>query len=371
MLTFKINKPNCGPKPESFVFFLLALLTFVPSGDGIVLGQETEQQRAFWTLQKTDNKASLRGLSVVSDQVAWASGTGGTVLKTDDGINWKNVSIKSEPELDFRDIEAFSKDRAIVVSAGSPGRIYLTNDAGKTWKKVYEDMRAEIFFDAMVFLDEGLGVVFGDPIDGHAQLVGTIDAGETWEAVEKDLLPKMNEGEAGFAASGTCMILFKEKIFIATGGLTEGKEYSRVLSLDPIDGEEWDSVDTPIKRNASSGIFSIAGLGDTIVAVGGDYQKPEQATNHIAISNDVGKTWSLVTESTPNGYRSGVAAAKSGDKITWITVGPNGTDLSNDPIKKWQVVDDGAFHAVAFSPSGKSAWATGPDGRIGKWTANE
>ena len=214
-------------------------------------------------------------------------------------------------------------------------------------------------------------MVFGDPIDGLAQLVGTIDAGESWEAIENEHLPKMNDGEAGFAASGTCLIVFDDNVFIATGGLTEGKEFSRVLWIDPVDGEHWVSVETPIKRNASSGIFSIAGYGQTMVAVGGDYKQPNVASNHIAISNDRGKTWNLVTESTPAGYRSGLAVAKIKENVTWVAVGPSGTDISTDPGKIWKSVDQGAFHAVAFSPSGKTAWATGPDGRIGKWKSHE
>ena len=40
---------------------------------------------AQWQKQTIDTKAGLRGLSVVSDKIIWASGTGGTFLKTTDG----------------------------------------------------------------------------------------------------------------------------------------------------------------------------------------------------------------------------------------------------------------------------------------------
>ncbi len=44
---------------------------------------------AQWQKQTVDTKASLRGLSVVSEKIVWASGTGGTFLKTiDGGKNW-------------------------------------------------------------------------------------------------------------------------------------------------------------------------------------------------------------------------------------------------------------------------------------------
>ena len=45
---------------------------------------------AQWTKQTVDTRASLRGLSVVGEKVIWASGTGGTYLRTiDGGKSWK------------------------------------------------------------------------------------------------------------------------------------------------------------------------------------------------------------------------------------------------------------------------------------------
>jgi photosystem II stability/assembly factor-like uncharacterized protein len=40
---------------------------------------------AQWLKQTVDTKASLRGLSVVNEKIVWASGTGGTFLRTIDG----------------------------------------------------------------------------------------------------------------------------------------------------------------------------------------------------------------------------------------------------------------------------------------------
>ena len=38
-----------------------------------------------WTEQQSGVTARLRGISAVSDRVAWASGSGGTVVRTADG----------------------------------------------------------------------------------------------------------------------------------------------------------------------------------------------------------------------------------------------------------------------------------------------
>jgi photosystem II stability/assembly factor-like uncharacterized protein len=345
--------------------FAFALLL---SSQRIALVQEIKGDETFWTVQTVQSNASLRGLSVISDKIAWASGTGGTVIRTVDGKHWETISVASEVELDFRDIEAFSENKAIVVSAGSPGKIFLTIDGGRHWENVYQDNRPEIFFDAMAFVDKKHGFVFGDPIDGKAEMVFTDDGGQTWKKIDADDRPVMNDGEAGFAASGTCMIASGNQLFIATGGQTDGKTFSRFVSAD-VDQRKWTSVDTPIIRNASSGIFSLAVSGETIVAVGGDYLQAEKAENHIAVSDDLGNTWKAVSGSTPSGYRSAVAVAKNGNKDMWIAVGPSGTDVSVQPDQQWTSVSKGAFHAVAFAPGGNVAWASGPDGRIGKWIA--
>src|SRR3954463_4523273 len=89
-----------------------------------------------WRPVTSNTTNELRGLSVVSEQVAWASGTRGTVLRTIDGEHWQAMSVPDADKLDFRDIHAIDANRAIVMSAG-PGeasRIYRTDDGGAHWR---------------------------------------------------------------------------------------------------------------------------------------------------------------------------------------------------------------------------------------------
>ena len=47
-----------------------------------------------WTLQSSHTTASLRGIHAVNSQIAWASGTAGTILRTlDGGRNWSQCAI--------------------------------------------------------------------------------------------------------------------------------------------------------------------------------------------------------------------------------------------------------------------------------------
>jgi photosystem II stability/assembly factor-like uncharacterized protein len=86
----------------------------------IIFGQRSAEAR--WQRQTVETKAGLRGLSVVSDKVIWASGTNGTFLRTvDGGKTWTIGNVPGAEKLDFRDVEAFDANTAYVLSIGRSG----------------------------------------------------------------------------------------------------------------------------------------------------------------------------------------------------------------------------------------------------------
>src|SRR5437879_7158485 len=109
---------------------------------------------------------NLRGVSAVSRQIAWASGTHGTYLRTTDGRIWIPDQVPGAESLDFRAVVAFSADEAFLMSAG-PGdqsRIYHTADRGRHWQLQFTSTSPKGFFDSMVFWDPTHGIVRDDPI---------------------------------------------------------------------------------------------------------------------------------------------------------------------------------------------------------------
>src|ERR1700733_8323618 len=91
-------------------------------------------------------KSSLRGLSVVNDNIAWVSGSNGTVGKTNNGgRTWKWITVNGFEKSEFRDIEAFDATTAVIMAVAEPGYILKTQDGGDTWKVVYENKTKGMF----------------------------------------------------------------------------------------------------------------------------------------------------------------------------------------------------------------------------------
>lgn len=315
---------------------------------------------AQWQKQTVDTKASLRGLVVVSEKVIWASGTGGTVLKTvDGGKNWVVIKVPEAEKLDFRDIEAFDENTAYILSIGEGenSRIYKTTDGGKNWKLQFKNTNPKAFFDALAFWDKNNGMAMSDPVDGKYLLLKT-DDGETWKIADNEKMANAKEGEAAFAASGTCLLTQgKNNIFLVSGG-----NDARVFRSENR-GLSWFVSETPIvKGTAGSGIFSIA-MFDKLngVIVGGNYEKPNDITNNLAFTTDGGKTWSLAKGL--NGYRSGAVYV---DKKTIIAVGASGSDISSDGGKTWKNLDKENYNSVQAKGK-KVIWAVGANGLVSKF----
>lgn len=304
------------------------------------------------------NNTSMRGLSVLSDSVAWVSGSEGHVGKTlDGGKTWTWTQPKGFEKLDFRDIEAFDQQKAVVVNAGSPAYILLTVDGGNNWTQVYKNLDSAIFLDGMGFWDQKNGIVFGDPIKDKMQLLRTKDGGFTWEDISANIKENLKLGEAGFAASGTTIRTgTKGNVWISTGG-----KVSRIFHSSNY-GQTWKIYDCPILQGENStGPFSIAFYNDKKgIVVGGDYLKDKESVNNVLLTTNGGKKWTK-PETPVAGFRSAVEYIT--DKICFAT-GSSGTDYSTDGGKNWKNMSKQNFNALQKAKTGSLVLLTGNRGQI-------
>ncbi|WP_342113715.1 hypothetical protein [Pseudoduganella sp. OTU4001] len=320
---------------------------------------------AAWQRQPVASEAELRGLSVVSAKVAWASGAKGTVLRTVDGETWTRLPVPDAEAFDFRDIEAFDANTAIIMGAG-PGaasRMYRTRDGGATWQLLVVNKESEGFWDAMAFWDSKNGIVFGDPVRGAFQVLVTNDGGENWQLVDdpKGLAALPQEG--AFAASGTCLsVAGNGDAWFVTGGAAKARAFR---SADR--GRSWQAAELPIPAAAATkGAFSVGfGAGGRGFAVGGDYKETTLDTLNGAASSDGGAGWAPA-QILPAGFMSAVVPVP-GARDTFVAVGLAGSGYTRDGGKSWTIIEkETKLNAVGFSASG-AGWAVGPKGLIVKY----
>ena len=308
---------------------------------------------------------NLRGVSVVSSAIAWASGTHGTYLRTTDGgASWNAAQVRGAESLDFRDIEAFSAEDAYVLSAG-PGelsRIYKTTDGGRNWTLQFTNPDAKGFFDCMAFWDRKHGIALGDPVDGRFVLIATKNGGRSWNRLSSQTMPPAIDSEGAFAASGTCIaVQGKNNVWFATGG-----SVARVFRSSDR-GKSWSVAETPfVHGNESSGIFSIA-FRDALhgMVAGGDYKHPEQEGPNLAFTEDGGRTWQL-SKASPQAYFSAAAFDEANDRV--LAVGPVLTLVVENG--RAQKISDLNLNALAVCKSGQAV-AVGPKGTIVRFSGRE
>lgn len=303
--------------------------------------------------------ASLRGLSVVNDRVVWASGSGGTVLRTTDGgTTWSVIAVRGADSLDFRDIHGFSADAAVAMATA--GRIYRTGDGGQSWQLAYSATDTSVFLDAVSFWDAQHGVVMGDPIGGAFLILLTDDGGRSWHELSRERAPKALEKEAAFAASGTCLTVWGSRhAWFGTGG----GAVARVFRTSDR-GRSWSTSSTPlVAGDPSAGIFSVAfedSLNGTIA--GGNYRMPASPMANLAFTRDGGRTFTLY-EKLPAQYLSAIALSGTPTPLI-MAAGVAGITYASHAADGWTKLDSAETNSIAFSAS--NAWFVGPMGRIGR-----
>ncbi|MBI2282574.1 MAG: oxidoreductase [Bacteroidetes bacterium] len=310
---------------------------------------------------ESGKKISIRGLSVVNDDVIWASGSKGSVARsTDGGKTFTWTTVPGYEKNDFRDIEAFDKNTALIMAITEPATILKTTDGGLTWKKVLEDTTKGAFFDAMDFADPRTGMLLGDPIQNRFYQAISRDGGDTWQQVTGAAASAYHydsptAGEAFFASSGTNLKMLGNHPIYVSGG-----KNSRLFF------RPFDTIPLPImKGKESTGANSIAVQGFyTGVIVGGDFTRDTISSSNCVLFNISADpiTYRIPT-TPPHGYRSCVVYL-SRKKL--LTCGTSGVDLSRDKGNNWELISKESYHVCQKAKKGKAVFLAGNNGRIAK-----
>ncbi|KAJ4291665.1 hypothetical protein N0V90_009560 [Kalmusia sp. IMI 367209] len=329
--------------------------------------------------------AGFRGLSVVSDEIVWVSGTSNSVYQTTNGgRTWSDLTITHNETftnetgtypviLDFRDIQAFSAHVAVAMAAGdgtlNETSVWHTEDGGRHWRKS-KTPKDPVFYDSLALENPSHGLLLQDATNattGSLGLLETHDGGKSWKEVTTTGLEA--KGQAAFAASGTCIIFVARKWYIVAGG---SPEPSRVFRSS--DGRKWRDANTSLVGDPSVE-YGYSGYGYNSVAfrdakngivVGGSFSRSAPASkDNAAYSHDGGVSWTS-SKSTLL-YRSGVSWLP-GKKNLAVAVGETGTNLTRNGGVSWEGLTDEhqhEFFAVQCIQS-SICWASGRRGAVGR-----
>ncbi|MFY9255453.1 MAG: hypothetical protein WAO83_18520 [Fuerstiella sp.] len=329
----------------------LCLLAITAASDGVC-----QEHRMDIDVRVSNSDASLRGIKVVDQQTVFATGSNSTVLRTiNGGKTWTRLKVCEDAELDFRDVESATVGSLILMSAG-PGeksRIFRSTNGGDSWSLVHRNEEPMGFFNGMAFSKDGRGLLVGDPIDGRLFLLETSNFGATWTPLEG---PETREGEYGFAASGTGIVMGTDgHAWIATGAAS-----SRVFHTEDF-GKSWSVAATPIRSGEpSEGIFSGAFHENRFgVIVGGDYKQPFVSNSNCATSSNGGKTWSLAKVEMPH-----KACVRFLDDSKVLAVGRTGIMLSTNRGQTWKMIADESFYTFDVERLTGTVFLAGGDGRV-------
>jgi hypothetical protein len=310
----------------------------------------------------SNNKISLRGLSVVNDNVIWASGSSGQVAKSiDGGKDFEWITVKGYEKRDFRDIEAFDANTAVIMAVDVPSIILKTKDGGKTWKEVFHDERKGMFLDAMDFTSDGNGMVLGDPINSKLFIATTNDSGNTWIAKkEESNLYKVDTGEALFAASGTNVKITSntkrdDYVFVTGGTQSRLYIYNSFIPLNDI---------VQGKETTGANSITINSKYNKLVIVGGDFANDSSDYKNCEFFTlSKNKIEEHLCDTPPHGYRSCVAFITD-DSL--VCCGTTGVDISNDGGLNWKLISNESFNVCAKAKKENAVFLAGKDGRIAK-----
>lgn len=288
-----------------------------------------------------------RALAVVSENEIYFGSYAGRLIHlkiSDDETNILHLNTPKNLE-DIRGI-AFAGDSLFAINSGDLGLIFSVKGWEHQVRYQYSD---NTFLNGIQFWDAKRGIVFGDPKDGKITILTTEDGGKTWNSVEGF---STLTNEAGFSASNTAMQVGSEgQVWIGTGGDSIAR-----LHFSSDYGMNWNTMNTPLASNASSGIFSVYFNGLNGIVVGGNYLEENNNKNVAAVTSDGGKSWEIA--SGIRGYRSCV----SSNGVVTIATGRNGVDYSLDNGKNWKPLFDTPFYTVVVKDN--YAWFIGKEGSI-------
>lgn len=331
--------------PKSFLKTLLLLIVILFS---------TTEIFSQWVAQTSGTTATLRSIRAVNDNIVWACGASGVVLKTTNGgTNWSVLTPTLATATNYS-IDAIDANTAWVtgtVGGAADVSIWKTTDGGVTWVSQYNNPAG--FGDGVRFFNANDGVYYGDPDpwpSGNWEILVTSNGGTNWNRVPQANFPPADSINEEFGCANSFDI-FGDNVWFNT--------YYNVSTTNPAHiyrstnkGLNWTSYPLPSPSGSNYGILAFSSANNGAVGtVNGD----------LGITTDGGATWTFTTISG-SAFRgmTNIPGFNS-----FITVGNSGACYYSENLGPWTSLPTGVTTTLrCIDATSNYAWAAGNSGTI-------
>lgn len=315
---------------------------------------------AQWVLQPftftSAPTAFTQQIDIVDAQTVWALGLGRNgpiprvVRTTDGGATWTQatVSVPGSTGESPRNIKGLSASTALICGVSSTGwRILKTVDGGATWTKrtttgQFASPDSYTNFFAMFGATEGICIGDAIPTTGNRfEMYRTLDAGDTWTAIDTTAVPKVLAGEIAI------------DVFSAQVGNHFWFHTSKGRVFHSRDkGQTWTVGTTglvyPPPVNERNGSIAFRDTLNGLVRV--------PALNALARTSDGGATWQPVTTTGP--VHRLIAAVPGTNHYLSAGEGTDaGSAISTDNGTTWTALETTRSHYDLLALSATVAWS--------------
>ena len=317
-----------------------------------------------WVVQNSGTTAALYSVSAVNENVSWACGAGGVVIKTTNGgQTWQTVTAPRA--VDAYVIWALSADKAFVGTSGTAdAKIHMTTNGGQTWTDVYTITGG--FLNVIRFIDQNNGWAESDPVGGNWVLLKTTNGGLNWTpmATVPQAGSEYGWNNSGWDKSGYMWFgTNNSRIYYSTNNganwsfatTTSANSYavafdanlvglsgfaSGVLNKSTNGGANWSAITSPISADVT-GISTVTN-NEFFVSAGGSVWK----------TTDGGNNWTLSYGSTGSIYHLSLVPTATESPAAGWAVGAGGLVL-----KYRRQIQQPSVQVV--QPNGGENWAVG------------
>ncbi|MGN8225831.1 T9SS type A sorting domain-containing protein [Gracilimonas sp. BCB1] len=301
-------------------------------------------------------------MQFVTDQIAYAIGNNGIILKSSDGgATWTDISYgdsRNYQGLFFFDAESgFVGGPFSTAGGGSSEMLAKTEDGGQTW-----DIRSSFNFNNfndIEFLDAQNGWV----ASADGEVLFTADGGESWNSVTagtEDLLDFHIVNDTTFWVAGESGSLYKST--------DAGSSWESALQIDTVSYGGFQSL------NSSDDLYNMAFADDqTGYVIGETYNSG--FVGFILKTTDGGSTWSVIDYEFKHlfydielGSNGEIILAGGADSFTETT--QNAILVSSDEGTSWNILTDGSGPLTWFDiDEFEGSWlAVGASGATASFT---